>query len=77
MERPARMIGDPFEDVGLFVGGIVVDDGVDDFSGRTARSTALRKRMNSWWRCRLLQRPITVPSRMLSAANSVVVPLRL
>ena len=34
MERPARMVGDPFDDVGLFVGGIVVDDGVDDFSGR-------------------------------------------
>ena len=34
MECPARMIGEPFEDVGLFVGGIVVDDGVDDFSGR-------------------------------------------
>ena len=34
MERPARMIGEPFEDIGLFVGGIVVDDGVDDFSGR-------------------------------------------
>jgi hypothetical protein len=28
------MIGEPFEDVGLFVGGIVVDDGVNDFSGR-------------------------------------------
>ena len=35
------------------------------------------KRMNSWWRCRLMQRPITVPSRILRAANSVVVPLRL
>ena len=34
MECPARMIGEPFEDVGLFVDGIVVDDGVDDFSGR-------------------------------------------
>ena len=33
--------------------------------------------MNSWWRCRLMQRPITVPSRILSAANRVVVPLRL
>ena len=77
MECPARMIGEPFEDLGLFVGGIVVDDGVDDFPAGTARSTALRKRMNSWWRCRLMQRPITVPSRMLSAANRVVVPLRL
>ena len=34
MESPARMVGEPFEDVGLFVGGIVVDDCVDDFSGR-------------------------------------------
>ena len=34
MERPARMIGEPFENLGLFVGGVVVDDGVDDFSGR-------------------------------------------
>ena len=42
MERPARMIGNPFEDVGLFVGGVVIDDGMDDFSGRTARSTPLR-----------------------------------
>ena len=34
MESPARMVGEPFKDVGLFVGGIVVVDGVDDFSGR-------------------------------------------
>ena len=34
MECPARMIGEPFEDVGLFVGGIVVDDSVNNFSGR-------------------------------------------
>jgi hypothetical protein len=35
------MISDPFEDVGLFVGGIVVDDGVDDFSGRDENKAAL------------------------------------
>src|SRR3982751_6538095 len=28
----------------------------------TAASTAFRKRRNSWWRCRCMQRPITVPS---------------
>src|SRR5277367_6049747 len=28
--------------------------------------------MNSWWRCRLMQRPITVPSRILSAAGRAV-----
>jgi hypothetical protein len=77
MEHPARMIGEPFENLGLFVGGVVVDDGVDNFPAGTARSTALRRRMNSWWRCRLMQRPITVPSRRLSAANRVVLPLRL
>src|SRR5215467_15189208 len=33
MECPARMIGQPFEDVGLCVSCVVVDDGVDDFSG--------------------------------------------
>jgi hypothetical protein len=27
------MVGQPFEDVGLFVSGVVVDDGLDDFSG--------------------------------------------
>src|SRR5215208_4541530 len=30
---------------------------------------ALRKRMNSWCRWRCMQRPMTVPSRMLRAAN--------
>ena len=50
MECPARMIGEPFEDVGLFVGGIVVDDGVNDFSGRHGARGCARKRANSWWR---------------------------
>jgi hypothetical protein len=31
-------------------------------NGRDLRSTALRKRMNSLWRWRCMQRPITVPS---------------
>src|SRR6267154_445448 len=39
-----------------------------------SRSTALRKRMNSRWLRRCMQRPITVPSSTLSAASSVVVP---
>src|SRR4029077_7764386 len=32
---------------------------------------------NSWWRCRGRHSPITLPSRVFSAANMVVVPLRL
>ena len=44
MECPARMIGEPFEDVGLFVGGIVCSTMAwMIFSAGTARSTALRK----------------------------------
>ena len=43
MERPARMVGDPFDDVGLFVGGIIVDDGVDDFSGRDGALDAVEE----------------------------------
>ena len=34
MEGPARRIGEPLNDLGMFVGGIVVGDGMDDLSGR-------------------------------------------
>jgi hypothetical protein len=37
----------------------------------------LRNVMNSLWVWLGMQRPTTVPSRMLRAANRVVVPLRL
>ena len=47
VERPARMAREPPLDLGMLVGGVVVDDGVDQLSGRHLRSTALRKRMNS------------------------------
>ena len=47
VEGPARMAGQPFTDLGMLVGGIVVGDGMDEFPAGTAASTALRKRMNS------------------------------
>ena len=40
----------------------------------TAASTAFRKRRNSWWRWRCMQRPITRPSSTFRAAKRVVVP---
>ena len=40
----------------------------------TDRSTVAMKPMNSWCRCRGTQRPMTLPSSTLSAANKVVVP---
>jgi hypothetical protein len=48
-----------------------------DLVQTTGLGTALRKRMNSTWRWRCMQRPMTVPSSTLSAANRVVVPCRL
>ena len=77
MERPARMIGHPFEDVGLFVGGVVVNDGMDDFSGRDGALDGVEE-ANEF----LVAMPSHAASdhgssRMLSAANRVVVPLRL
>ncbi len=77
MEDPARMVDQPLPDLGVFVGGVVVGDGVDDFAGRDGAFHALRNLMNSAWVCFGMQRPTTVPSRILRAANSVVVPLRL
>ena len=47
MKGPARMAGEPGQHLGMFVGGVVVGDGVDRLSAGTARSIALRKRMNS------------------------------
>jgi hypothetical protein len=47
VEGPAGMAGQPCAHLGVFVGGIVVDDGVDRLSLRTCASLVLRKRMNS------------------------------
>jgi hypothetical protein len=41
------------------------------------RSNVRRNFRNSWCRCRAMHSPMTVPSSTLSAANNVVVPLRL
>ena len=77
VEREARMASEPLDHLGMLVGGIVVQDHVDQLAGGTSRSMALRNRMNSWCRWRCMQRPITLPSSTSSAANRVVVPWRL
>jgi hypothetical protein len=51
------------------VGGIVVEDRAHQVAGRYG---SFRKRMDSWWRCRALHWPITVPSRTLSATNMLL-----
>jgi hypothetical protein len=67
----------PGQHFGMLVGGIIVKDDMDWPAGRDLTLDSMRKRMNSRWRCRYMQRRITVPSSTLSAANRVVVPCRL
>jgi len=50
VKRPARVSGKPGAHLGMLVGGVVVEDGVDELAAGTAASTRLRKRMNSWCR---------------------------
>ena len=40
VKDPARVVGQPLLDLGVFVGGVIVENGVDDLSAGTARSTA-------------------------------------
>ena len=68
VEGPARMAGEPFPHLGLLVGGIVVEHGLDRLVWRNGPLDGVEETDE------LL---MTVPSRTLSAAKSVVVPLRL
>lgn len=45
MEDPARVIGQPFQDLGMLVGGLIIDDGWITLPAGTARSTAFRNLM--------------------------------
>jgi len=77
VKGPPRMARQPGQHFRMLVGGVVSRTTWIDLSAATSRSTVLRKRMNSLWRWRCMQRPMTVPSSRLSAANRVVVPCRL
>ena len=47
MEDEAWMFGDPFQDVGVLVSGIVIDDDMSSLFLGTLVSMTLRKRMDS------------------------------
>ena len=68
MEYPSGMACQPCLELGMFVGGIVVDDGMDHLAFRNGALDFIEKANE------LL---MTVPSSTLRAANNVVVPLRL
>ena len=50
VEGHAWMAAEPFDHLGMLVGGVVVQDHMDQLARRDLASMALRKRMNSWWR---------------------------
>jgi hypothetical protein len=58
----------------LLVGGVLVEDDVDDFAGRYLCLDGVEEAVKSWCQWSCMQRPMKAPSRMLRAANSVVVP---
>ena len=69
MERPSRMTFEPF--------CVVVDDVVDDSSGRDGALNGVEEVDELPVAMPPHARPITVPSRMLSAANRAVVRVHL
>ena len=77
VERPARMVGEPGLHLGMLVCGIVVEDGVDQLAGRDGALDGVEEADELLMAMRGMQRPMTVPSSTLSAANRVVVPWRL
>src|SRR3981189_172425 len=42
-ERPARMPGEPGFDLGMFVGAVIVEDGMDQFPGRDRALAGIEK----------------------------------
>jgi hypothetical protein len=47
VKSPTMMPGEPCTHLRMFVGGVIIDDGVDGFSLRHPRLDGLRNRMNS------------------------------
>ena len=77
MEDEAGMAGEPAQHLGVRVAAVVVEDDVDDLAGRNRALDRVQEAQELLCRWRCMQRPITVSSSTLSAANSVVVPWRL
>jgi hypothetical protein len=61
----------------MFMGGIVVEDGVDDFTDENLSFDGIQEENELLMAVALHGLPITEPSSTFSTANSVVVPWRL
>jgi hypothetical protein len=77
VEGEAGMVVEPGPHPGVFVAAVVVEDEVDELAGRNFRLDRIEEADELLCRWRCMQRPMTLPSSTSSAANNVVVPLRL
>src|SRR6188472_4629962 len=69
VEGEARVAGEPGNHLRLFVGGVVVEDDVDDLAGRDLCLDGVEEADEFLVPVALHAAPSTVPSRMLRAAN--------
>ena len=74
VERPTRMAGQTCADLRMLVGGVIVGDGMDQFAGWHSGLDGVEETDELLVAMCCMQRPITLPSSTLRAANSVVVP---
>ena len=77
MECKPLMAVEPLADLRMLVRCVVVEDEMDDFSGRNLGVDGVQKADELLMTVPLHVRPMTVPSSTLKAANRVVVPWRL
>jgi hypothetical protein len=70
-EGPAWVSRQPGTNLGLLVGGVIVQDNVDGFVGGHFGFDGIQKADKLLMRCLCMLRPITEPSRILRAANRV------
>ena len=74
MKGPSLVPREPGANLGMFVGGIVIDNGVDQLAGRHFALNSVQEADELRWRWRCMQRPMTLPFSVLRAANSEVDP---
>src|SRR5450631_2830124 len=77
VEDKTPMTCQPFDDLRVLMGGVVVEDHVDDLADRNLRLDLIEEANELLVSMPCMHCPIIEPSSTLSAAKSVVVPWRL
>jgi hypothetical protein len=73
MERPTRMMGQPLTDLGMLVGGVVVDNAMDELTGRNGCLDGIEEADEFLVSMLLHATADDLASNTFKAANNVVV----